>query len=229
METLIKAKGLGFKYGSDCHYLFQNLNFEIRKGEVLCLTGRSGVGKSTLLRIIAKILEPSEGKVLYAGKESNQAIGFVFQDARLLPWRTAYSNVAFSIENLRLSKSEIHSRIIRALSLVGILGHKNKYPSQLSGGQQQRVSLARALVTKSPLLLLDEPFSGLDGETKEEICLILKNLIRDEYLAVVFVTHDPEDIEYFGGAKIEIGKELIKPLLPHQTLQAPRYQNRNIR
>jgi len=204
METLIEARDLGFRYGPDYPYLFKNINFEIRKGEVLCLTGRSGVGKSTLLRILAKILEPSKGRVLSSENDSNRAIGFVFQDARLLPWRTAYHNVALSIENSGLSKSEIHNRILHALSQVGILEQQKKYPSQLSGGQQQRISLARALVTKSPLLLLDEPFSGLDKETKEGICLILRNIIQEEGKGIALVTHDLEDVNLFGATQLII-------------------------
>ncbi len=207
MEELLKASDIGFRHADDCPLLFSKINFKLKRGETLCITGRSGIGKSTLLRILAMSLAPTEGKIEYNINNNSTSLlnyGFVFQDPRLLPWRNAYQNISLPLENSKLDSAETSARINNALTQVGLIEIAARYPHQLSGGQQQRVSLARALVTNAPLLLLDEPFSALDLESKEEMCKILESLIEDQNLGIVLVTHDMKDIDRFGARSLRL-------------------------
>jgi ABC-type nitrate/sulfonate/bicarbonate transport system ATPase subunit len=204
MENLITADKVSFRYLHN-DYLFNNLSLKLKKGEVICLTGKSGSGKSTLLRILAGLMKQEKGDIKYT--DSNLAeikAGFVFQDPRLLPWRTVKKNIELSLEGSKISKAEKELRVSDTIIQTKLSSLSNRYPHQLSGGQQQRVSLARALVTHAPLLLLDEPFSALDLESKEEMIEILKPLIAEKSLGIILVTHDLSDIEKLGAKRLSL-------------------------
>lgn len=206
MEKLIEVNNIAFRYNANSPYLFKDLSFDINKGEVLCIIGKSGMGKSTLLKLLANSLPPVSGTVKHYSttKVSDFSSGFVFQDSRLLPWRTVYDNIILPLECTSISKQEQNQRVEQAISQTKLSGLSSRYPHQLSGGQQQRVSLARALVTHAPLLLLDEPFSALDLESKEEMCEILKSLLAEKSLGIILVTHDIADIERFKANSLRM-------------------------
>jgi ABC-type nitrate/sulfonate/bicarbonate transport system ATPase subunit len=169
--------------------LFRDLTLEIAAGEVLALIGPSGVGKSTLLRMIAGIDTDFEGRVEVDGKSPERAPvpGFVFQDPRLLPWETATGNLR--VVNPEMSVEEAHG----LLGEMGLAGSEDALPGQLSGGMQRRVALARALSVAPGLLILDEPFVSIDRKLVRELSALLVQVIERYGHTVILVTHDPED------------------------------------
>lgn len=176
----------------------QDVSLTIPKGEFVALVGRSGVGKSTLLRLMAGLLEPGTGNVYLNGENPQQAkehIGLVFQKDNLLPWRTVYDNVRLPLEILNLSRQTTQEKIFAMLDLVGLSGFARHYPAQLSGGMAQRVALARALVHEPTLLLLDEPFGSLDALTREKMGQELLRIWQMLPVTVCMVTHSiPEAV-----------------------------------
>jgi NitT/TauT family transport system ATP-binding protein len=171
-------------------------DLDIRDGEFLSLLGPSGCGKSTALRVIAGLLEPNAGEVLWPYGKPN--IGFVFQDPTLMPWATARDNVRLPLDLLRFSSDEANRRTQEALERVGLKGFEDAYPRTLSGGMRMRVSLARALVARPKLLLMDEPFAALDEMTRQDLNDDLIRLWRDDGLTVVFVTHSVNESTYLS-------------------------------
>lgn len=183
----------------------ENINVKIDKGEFVFLVGVSGSGKSTFLKLMLKEEVPSSGNIVIAGedlstvKEKNipyvrRKMGCVFQDFRLLYDKTVYENIVFALRITEASDREIKSLVPIVLEQVGLTGRENSYPNQLSGGEQQRVGLARALVTKPPIIIADEPTGNLDMETAEEIMKILYD-INKKGTTVIMVTHSKEIIE----------------------------------
>ena len=175
----------------------RNVSVDIAEGEFMSLLGPSGCGKSTFLRVVADLIAPTSGAVQVLGVTPDTArlrrdIGFVFQDAALLPWRSALQNVELPLE---VAKSRTQSsKAARAtprelLELVGLKGSENAYPHELSGGMRQRVSIARALVTDPRILLMDEPFGALDEITRDRLNEELLRVWRELGMTVLFVTH----------------------------------------
>ena len=172
------------------------LDLDIREGEFLSLLGPSGCGKSTALRVIAGLLEPSAGEVLWP--HGKPPIGFVFQDPTLMPWATARDNIRLPLDLLRTPREEADRRAQTALERVGLSGFETAYPRTLSGGMRMRVSLARALVARPKLLLMDEPFAALDEMTRQDLNDDLIRLWRDDGLTIVFVTHSVTESTYLS-------------------------------
>jgi NitT/TauT family transport system ATP-binding protein len=172
-----------------------SIDLDIADGETVALIGPSGCGKSTLLGILGGLLQPSSGRVTLSGKlpaDSLNPFTYVFQDFALLPWRTVEANVALALEH-RLNAAERRERVAAALSLTGLADFASAYPKQLSGGMRQRVGIARALVVRPAVLLLDEPLSALDAQTRE---LLMEDLLRiwaREKSTRVYVTHNLEE------------------------------------
>jgi len=166
-----------------------DISLNIPAGSFTVLVGPSGVGKSTLLRILGGLLQPSSGHVLLKGRSPHQArepIGIVFQQENLMPWRTAYENVRLPLE---ITGDGANGRVTDLLELVGLQGFEQSYPGQLSGGMAQRVALARALVHEPDLLLMDEPFGALDALTRERMGQELLRIWRAMPVTVFMVTH----------------------------------------
>jgi NitT/TauT family transport system ATP-binding protein len=163
------------------------IDLDIREGEFLSLLGPSGCGKSTALRIIAGLLEPSAGAIEW--NEAKPRIGFVFQDPTLMPWATAQDNVRLPLELEGIARHETLARADAALARVGLSGFAEAFPRALSGGMRMRVSIARALVARPKLLLMDEPFAALDEISREALNEDLLKLWREDGLTIVFVTH----------------------------------------
>ncbi|SFC18591.1 ABC transporter ATP-binding protein [Tropicimonas isoalkanivorans] len=177
-----------FSYGADP--ILDGIDLEVLAGHVTALMGPSGCGKSTLLAIGAGLLEPASGRVLRTGRRT----AIVFQDPRLLPWRTALANVAFALKADRLASAERRDRAMAALASVGLRGDDvRKYPRQLSGGMRQRVALARALVIEPDLLLLDEPFGALDRPLARQMQSLARDHVDRRRAAALVVTHDPRE------------------------------------
>jgi spermidine/putrescine ABC transporter ATP-binding subunit len=173
-----------------------HINLSIRRGELMTLLGPSGCGKTTALRCITGYLTPDEGRVFIDGKDvtdlptHKRELGMVFQNFALFPHMTVYENVEFPLMIRNLPKAKRREMVMDALQLIRMEGYEKHYPRQLSGGQQQRVGLARALVYRPKVLLLDEPLSNLDAKLREEMRFEIKDLQRRLGITAVYVTHD---------------------------------------
>ena len=205
-EILISCRNISkiFKKGKQEIRPLQNLDLDIYKGEFLALMGPSGSGKTTLLNLLAGIDSPSEGELIFEGKDITrfsrrkltrfraENIGYIFQLYHLVPVLTAYENVELPLLILPISAKERHQRVAKAMELANIADRSDHYPAQLSGGQEQRVAIARALVTDPPLLVADEPTGDLDSESAAKILELLQYLCDELDKTVVMVTHDPK-------------------------------------
>lgn len=183
----------------DTQKVLDRIGFEIEKGTFLSLLGPSGCGKTTILRSIAGFVKPDEGDIYINNKKINEIpahkrnIGLVFQSYALFPHMTVEQNVAYGLEQRKLSKEEIKKEVLDILEMVQLNGYKKRKPSQLSGGQQQRVALARALVIKPDILLLDESLSALDKKLRVEMQVELRQIQKKTGVTAIFVTHDQEE------------------------------------
>ena len=174
--------------------VIKNLSFELDSGTFTSILGPSGCGKSTLLNLLAGLDDLTDGRILIGGKtiqeNHNLNIGFVFQDPRLLNWRTVKKNVMLPLERKKMDRAHMGELVQEKIDLTELSGYEDYYPLQLSGGMQQRVSIARALVTDPDILLMDEPFSGLDEITARKMRRELLRIWQETRKTIVFVTHD---------------------------------------
>ena len=170
----------------------RNLTFSIKKGEFVSIVGPSGCGKTTILSLIAGLLEPTSGEILLDGEKVKGAnIGYMFQRDQLFEWRNIYKNILLGLEIKNKKQNEQDEEYIdRLLKKYGLYDFKTKHPSELSGGMRQRVALIRTLAVKPKLLLLDEPFSALDFQTRLDVCDDVKSIIKEEKQTAILVTHD---------------------------------------
>lgn len=175
-----------------------NISLRVNSGAFVALVGLSGTGKSTLLRIVAGLLQPSSGRVYLndgSPKESDEPVGIVFQRDSLMPWRSVLDNIRLPLEMQNVGRTEAESRVVKMIDLVGLTGFEDSFPAQLSGGMAQRVALARALVHRPTLLLLDEPFGSLDALTREKMAQELIRIWNALPVTVFLVTHSiPEAV-----------------------------------
>lgn len=200
--ALIEIKNVSKVFGDGASRVIalHNVSLSIQPGEFVSLIGPSGCGKSTLLRVIGDLIQPSQGQITIKGKSPQQArldrdYGIVFQAPVLYDWRTVIKNVQLPLEVMKFPRSDWDERAMRMLELVGLTEFRNHYPWQLSGGMQQRVSIARALVFKPSILLMDEPFGALDELTRERLNMELLNIWEKTGTTIVFVTHSiPEAV-----------------------------------
>ena len=165
----------------------------------MSLLGPSGCGKSTLLRLISGLVRPSSGTVAWPGAEREPELGFIFQEPTLLPWATTLANVVLPLKIAGVNRREAEDRAARMLALVGLSGFERSYPRELSGGMKMRVSIARGLVTRPKILLMDEPFAALDEITRHRLNDDLLRLWWDERFTAVFVTHSVFESVYLSG------------------------------
>ncbi len=175
------------------------LNFSVKKGELVALIGPSGSGKSTTLSLISGLLQPQSGNILINGKDvtnlspDKRKIAQVFQDYALFPHMTVEQNIAYPMKNLKLSKDKIKNEVANYLDLVNLGGYEKRHIDELSGGEKQRVALARALASKPDLLLLDEPLSALDAKLRVTLRNEIKDIQRKTGTTTLYVTHDQEE------------------------------------
>jgi NitT/TauT family transport system ATP-binding protein len=197
-KDFVGNDGAGFRAVED-------LNLEIGSGELVAILGKTGCGKSTMFNMIAGLMQPSEGRVLVRGHDPFRnfdwfrgKIAIVFQNDRLLPWRTAVGNVELGLEMLDIPRDERRETARHWLSRLGLAGHENDYPHALSGGMRQRVSIARAFATNADLLLCDEPFSALDEMTARRLREEFSSLVRENRKTAVFITHSINEALQIG-------------------------------
>jgi NitT/TauT family transport system ATP-binding protein len=174
----------------------KDASFEIQDGEFVSLVGPTGCGKSTLLNVAAGLLAPSTGEVRVDGVPLagiNQRAGYMFQSEALMPWRNALANVTAGLEFHRVARAESETRAREWLTRVGLAGFEDRYPHQLSGGMRKRVALAQTLILDPQLLLMDEPFSALDVQTRQLMENELLELWSADRKSVLFITHDLEE------------------------------------
>ena len=178
--------------------VLRNIDLAVPAHSIFAILGASGCGKSTLLNIISGIVTPDRGNVSFSGVRARdftdwRSISYMFQEDRLLPWRSALANVEFSLEAGDMPRAERESRARAALALVELAGFEDAFPHQLSGGMRSRVALARSLVTEPSILLMDEPFSRLDAQTRAQMHEELLQIHALKHMTIVFVTHDVEE------------------------------------
>ncbi len=172
--------------------VLSDISFTVGKGELMGLVGPSGCGKTTILSLISGIIKPTTGSVFTAGQppEKCDISGYMLQKDELLPWRTNMGNILLGAEIKKLDKQKIREKAMRLLEKYDLAGVEKHYPSQLSGGMRQRVALIRTLVLAPQIILLDEPFSALDFQTRLQVVGDVYNMLREEKMTAVFVTHD---------------------------------------
>jgi NitT/TauT family transport system ATP-binding protein len=177
-------------------YAVRNLSFTVQRGELVAVLGKTGCGKSTMFNLLAGLLRPSSGKVLVHGHDPyaefawfRGKVGIVFQNDRLMPWRSALENVALGLELNKVASAERLAIAAEWLGRLGLHGHERDYPHALSGGMRQRVSIARAFSIKPDILLCDEPFSALDEVTGNALRSEFRDLVRETRATGIFITH----------------------------------------
>ena len=198
--------------------VLDNLNLYIKENEFLTLLGPSGCGKTTTLRIIGGFEEPTQGKVLFEGKDITNVppyerqINTVFQKYALFPHLDVYDNIAFGLKIKKLPKDEIDKRVREMLRLVNLQGFERRSIDSLSGGQQQRIAIARALVNEPKVLLLDEPLGALDLKLRKDMQIELKNMQKRVGITFIYVTHDQEEALTMSDTIVVMDKGLIQQI-----------------
>src|SRR6266849_6072932 len=227
----IELSGITYEYatGERSVVALRDVSFSLAESEFLCVVGRSGCGKTTLLNIVAGFLTPTKGEIRIGGRAvTGRGLdrGIVFQDfAQLFPWRTAQRNVEFGLEMKGVSRAARAEAAQRFLALVNLEGFAGAYPHELSGGMQQRVAIARALAYNPSVLLMDEPFAALDAMTRDDMQRLLADVWRETRKTVIYVTHNVAEAVYLadrvvvmsshpGTVKIEVPITLPRPRDP---------------
>ncbi len=214
-DTLLDARNLVmvFPNGDRGVHALAGVSFTVSRKEFVCIVGPSGCGKTTLLRLLAGLLVPTSGEVIFQGEHlarPKRRIGFVFQQANLMPWRTVLRNISLPLELLGLNEGETEVQTRNMIDLVGLKGFETSYPGDLSGGMAQRVAIARALIHEPELLLLDEPFGSLDALTRERMGTELMR-IRSAWTATgVMVTHSISEAILLADRVIVLGARPAK-------------------
>jgi ABC-type nitrate/sulfonate/bicarbonate transport system ATPase subunit len=212
--------------------VLRTITFDVPRRKVVAILGPSGSGKSTLLNIAAGLIPADGGRVLIMGRETGPSldwscVGYMFQDDRLLPWRTAAANVALALEVGSMPAKERHRRACDALGFVGLQAFADAYPHQLSGGMRSRVALARSLVTEPDILLMDEPFSRLDAQTRTTMHQELLRIQGLRNMTILFVTHDVEEAVILADHVVVLSarpgavQRQVPITLPHPRLGTP--------
>ena len=217
----LRLEDVGFAYGP--LPVLEGVSFEVPHGETLALLGPSGCGKSTLLNLVGGLLAQQRGRIASAGNAPSGCLNpftFVFQDFALLPWRSVAGNVVLALEHHALSPRERAERVEDVLALCGLAEFRDAYPKQLSGGMRQRVGLARALAVRPAVLLMDEPLSALDAQTRELLMEDLLGIWTREHTTTLYVTHNLEEALRLADEIIVLSRrpgrvvQRLRPQLP---------------
>ena len=199
--------------------VLSDIDFQVDDHEFVAIVGPSGCGKTTLLRTIAGIEKPDSGDILIDGRalaKPGPDRGFVFQQDSLFPWRTIWQNAVFGLEVNGILREETRQRTRDLLKLVGLSGFENYYPNQISGGMRQRVNLARALAINPEVLVMDEPFSALDAQTREVMQVELLRIWQQGRKTVVFITHQIDEAVFLADRIVVLGRRpgRVKEIIP---------------
>src|SRR5512133_204856 len=195
------AKRFALATGDEAVTALEDVSFDVREHEVVCILGPSGCGKSTLLRMVAGLERPDGGEVRIEGelvRGPHPSRGMVFQDHALFPWLDVGRNIAFGLELAGVRRAEVASRVAHLVRLIGLSGFERAYPHQLSGGMKQRVGIARVLALQPAVLLMDEPFGALDAFTRMDLQAELVALWRECPFTALFVTHDVDEAVFLA-------------------------------
>ena len=225
-DNAVTVKNVFKNYGET--EALRDLSLDFPRGELTSLLGPSGCGKTTLLKIIAGLLPATSGEVIVNGqivKEPGPDRAFVFQDFALLPWASVIRNVAFGLELRGVAKSERESIAAKYIGDVGLKGFENSFPHELSGGMRQRVGLARALSVDAQVLLMDEPFSAVDEQTRRKFQEDLLNLVKNENKTFIFVTHSIEEAVYVSD---QIALLMPRPSRVSEIIRPTSFKNKDV-
>ena len=226
-KNYVNVEGFSKNFGDTC--ILSDIQIHVSKGEFICIVGSSGCGKSTLLRSLSGLDTDYEGQIAVDGKKvtrPTKRIGYIFQENRLFPWMTVEENVGFSLDSG--SREERRNKVREAIRMVGLEPAAKQYPKTLSGGMAQRANIARTLVNKPEVLLLDEPFGALDAFTKINLQEKLCEIRSAEGTTMIMVTHDIEEAVYLADRIIILDKNpgVIKKIV-NVDLPRPRDRNSN--
>lgn len=207
MATIIEGTELAAGFPGTARPILAGLDLTLERGQFTAVVGASGAGKSTLLRLVAGLMQPLAGTIRrnIEAAPDRRPVATVFQEARLMPWRSVAGNVALGLEGLGLPAAERRRRAESALDLVGLGEFGARWPYQLSGGQRQRVGIARALAVAPELLLMDEPFSALDAITRQTLQDELLRIWQATGTTILFVTHDIDEATYLADRVLLLG------------------------
>ncbi|OYX40683.1 MAG: ABC transporter [Rhodobacterales bacterium 32-67-9] len=225
-ESAVSVRGVSKNYGAV--EALKNMSLEFPKGQLTSLLGPSGCGKTTLLKIIAGLIPADSGTIEVGGKAitgPGDDRAFVFQDFALLPWANVLRNVAFGLELRGVAKSEREAIAETYIANVGLAGFEKAFPHELSGGMRQRVGLARALSVDSQVLLLDEPFSAVDEQTRRKFQEDLLSLVENENKTFIFVTHSIEEAVYVSD---QIAILLPRPSRVSEIIRPSSFRNKGV-
>jgi NitT/TauT family transport system ATP-binding protein len=204
LNSKISARGVTrvFSSGSNAVHALGPLDLDIADGEFVCIVGPSGCGKSTFLRMVAGLVNPSDGEIDLHVRNPQQATAMVFQDYSIFPWKKVVDNVRLGLQLRGVSKRESTERAMHYLGKLGLSDRANDYPQQLSGGMKQRVAIARALALEPEILLMDEPFAALDAQLRKILQDELLQLWQGDQRTVLFITHSLEEAILLGDRVI---------------------------
>lgn len=233
--AIIEAQHVGKTYraerGKELTVL-RDISFTLHEGEIVAILGRSGAGKSTFLRILAGLVPASSGTVTYRGTDitgPNPGVGLVFQTFALMPWLTVQANVELGLEARGVPREERRRAALQAIDAIGLDGFENAYPKELSGGMRQRVGIARALAVSPDLLLMDEPFSALDAQTRIIMQEELVSLWEKTKLTTLYVTHNIEEAVMLADRVILLSrrpgkvKDILEISIPRADREKPEH------
>ncbi len=233
LKNIIELQNITQSYDNGETVIIKDLNFRIEdkpaQGQFVVILGMSGCGKSTILRYIAGLQEPTAGNVLVNGQAvgTDNRVSMVFQQYSSLPWMTVLDNVGLALRYKGVSKKERDEKAMELIELVGLAGHEHKfaqYPT-LSGGQLQRIAIARSLIANSDILLMDEPFGALDIQTRIQMQDLLLSIWNRFHPTIIFVTHDISEAVYLGD-DIYIMKSAPSKFVEHIKVDLPLQRNR---
>ena len=204
-----RLNGSGFR-------ALNNVNITVDHGSFVTVVGKSGCGKTTLLRLLCGLEQPTQGQVRLCGTSGlplEEKVGVVFQEARLMPWLTVEKNMSFGLEK-RLEVDTGRGRLESILAMLNLTAFRNAYPSQISGGMAQRAALGRTLYADSDIILMDEPFGALDAFTRRKLQKELTQIFIEQAKTIVFVTHDVDEAVYLGQRVLVMDSGMIKADIP---------------
>ena len=236
LTNIIEMRGIGQSYDGGHKWIIKDLDFLVEdkpaQGQFIVILGMSGCGKSTMLRYIAGLQEPTEGKLLVNNKPvgKDNRVSMVFQQYSSLPWLSVLDNVGLALKFKGVSKKERDEQAMELIKKVGLEGHENKYAQYptLSGGQLQRVAIARSLLANSEILLMDEPFGALDVQTRLQMQDLLSDIWNEYHPTIVFVTHDIPEAVYLAD-DIYIMKSAPSRFVEHIHVDLPLVRDRSIK